>query len=74
MKDKIHVQTTWCADDVRCYFQKAVDHMTDDEIIIELENNHKSFNRMCVQSGRDVIASGFEIKEEKLLLTKKARK
>jgi len=60
----VDVRTTWCADDVRCHFEKDVDHMTDEEIMEELESLHGGFHDMCVDSGWDVIRYCFKVKEK----------
>ena len=59
----IKVETSWCVEDVRGHFKEDVDHMTDEEIMRELENLHGAFHDKCVESGWDVIDACFEIKE-----------
>lgn len=61
----VKVETSWCAEDVRCYFEEDVAHMTDEEVMEELESLHNGFHNMCVESGWNVIAYCFNIKEKK---------
>tara|TARA_Y100001963_G_scaffold111963_1_gene154909 strand:+ start:477 stop:683 length:207 start_codon:yes stop_codon:yes gene_type:complete len=60
---KVNVNTSWCADDVRQQLGKDVEHMTDEEILDELDNLYKTFHEACVSSGWDVIISCFEPKQ-----------
>ena len=61
----VEVRTSWCVDDVRCHFEEDVAHMTDEEIMEELESLHGGFHDMCVESGWNVIQFAFKIKEKK---------
>ena len=60
--ESIEIRTSWCVDDIRGALD--VDHMTDEEIQVELGNLAKGFHEMCVQGGWDVIYNCFKIKEE----------
>ena len=64
MKNKIEVITSWCVADVRAHLKDSVSHMTDEEIMTELDNLSKSFHEECVGSGWNVIMYGFTIKEK----------
>ena len=61
----VEVRTSWCVDDVRCFFGDDVKHMSDREIQDGLDDLAGGFHEMCVQSGWDVINNCFEIKESK---------
>ncbi len=63
-KDKVEVSTSWCVADVRAHLGDSVSHMTNKEIMTELNNLAKSFHEECVGSGWNVIMYGFTIKEK----------
>tara|TARA_R100001015_G_C4622878_1_gene180485 strand:+ start:42 stop:242 length:201 start_codon:yes stop_codon:yes gene_type:complete len=62
---KLKTGTTWRVEDVRHRLGKEVEHMTDEEIIDEMDNCYKVFQESCLQSGWDVIDFNFKIKENK---------
>ena len=59
----VEVNTSWCAVDVRHQLKDQVEHMTDEEILDELDKLHKVFHEACVSSGWDVILNCFEPKQ-----------
>ena len=58
----LSVGTSWCIDDVKGALD--VDHMTDKEIQIELNNLAKAFHEQGVKSGWDVIYNCFNVSKK----------